>query len=904
VVYPEKVAARTWVSERQDETTARETDLEQGPEQGRVSVAAPDHLADVAEGIGEAVGNISELGRSGSGLSAPKPPPVAPPPPVTNATTWGAGAENGVDAVLIGLSADCAKIEELGRVAMPGNPILGEGKPENQNIALTFTRGQRVMLIDMNQDAYFEEALKVRNLLQEFEPAHSTSPPVSSSDHRPITIVGFPENVFSSTSGFATAIYAAMQERYFGTFYQRVLASPLDVRMHYGHPDLVDKLHFMTRGGVAKASKEINLSEDVFAGYKTTLRGGRSVFKEYHQLGKGRGVNLAEVHGFFTKLSMGAAYQLQSRDVYRVCKLLPLERRMSLFLSAFGFYVSNAVTMYSVQMAAFLFALLAVSNLLTTYAGMLTSLIAVSTWIPFLVMIMMFIPDVTMVALEQGCGGGCKYFCGKIVTLSPLYYIFVAQSRAYGTVHTLRWGKGAYYATKRSVAITHQPLHELFQTYAKSHFNPAVDTATMLTIASLNAPGDWGVRVLIYWIIIIAIIVPPFLYNPLAFDWASIVADLHTWQAWVGKRGLDGKGKQTWRSWWEKTTPTAEAISSEAAMGALLTGIVYFYIGTSMMPMINPVVGQELYMGTHWWNRIRGTAGWQASLGIAIIFPFFALAALDTHIDWDGLPPLLAKYARYAAFVVPWLLSATWYCLVSVLAGDDVLGPSCPFHSGGAGWRMWYSLPTAMWWAICIFTLLAASCYWLLILQMLLPADLHHLQRALCLTAASGTRWKNLGPLKPASGVELTVAPDLATALVKQTEFTEAEWRAFGVTRLKTHHFVKSGANYYGASSWASPRLGARYLLRLLHRTRDYTLTFVLHTPLILLSFFVVPQWVQSRILFQPTPVFFTRGPKGTCIASSVCCATGVLIAAIAVYNLIQLLGVVPVATLDPFQCS
>ena len=313
VVYPEKVAARTWVSERQDETTARETDLEQGPEQGRVSVAAPDHLADVAEGIGEAVGNISELGRSGSGLSAPKPPPVAPPPPVTNATTWGAGAENGVDAVLIGLSADCAKIEELGRVAMPGNPILGEGKPENQNIALTFTRGQRVMLIDMNQDAYFEEALKVRNLLQEFEPAHSTSPPVSSSDHRPITIVGFPENVFSSTSGFATAIYAAMQERYFGTFYQRVLASPLDVRMHYGHPDLVDKLHFMTRGGVAKASKEINLSEDVFAGYKTTLRGGRSVFKEYHQLGKGRGVNLAEV------IAIGAGW-LQGAD----CLTLPL----------------------------------------------------------------------------------------------------------------------------------------------------------------------------------------------------------------------------------------------------------------------------------------------------------------------------------------------------------------------------------------------------------------------------------------------------------------------------------------------------------------------------------------------------------------------------------------------------
>ena len=59
----------------------------------------------------------------------------------------------------------------------------------------------------------------------------------------------------------------AMQERYFGTWYQRVLSKPLDVRFHYGHPDLMDKLHFLTRGGVSKASKEINLSEDVFAGY-------------------------------------------------------------------------------------------------------------------------------------------------------------------------------------------------------------------------------------------------------------------------------------------------------------------------------------------------------------------------------------------------------------------------------------------------------------------------------------------------------------------------------------------------------------------------------------------------------------------------------------------------------------
>lgn len=38
------------------------------------------------------------------------------------------------------------------------------------------------------------------------------------------------------------------------------------VRFHYGHPDVFDRLFHLTRGGICKASKVINLSEDIFAG--------------------------------------------------------------------------------------------------------------------------------------------------------------------------------------------------------------------------------------------------------------------------------------------------------------------------------------------------------------------------------------------------------------------------------------------------------------------------------------------------------------------------------------------------------------------------------------------------------------------------------------------------------------
>ncbi|KAJ6307271.1 hypothetical protein OIU76_017131 [Salix suchowensis] len=43
------------------------------------------------------------------------------------------------------------KDKEIYSVKLPGNPKLGEGKPENQNHAIIFTRGSAIQTIDMNQ---------------------------------------------------------------------------------------------------------------------------------------------------------------------------------------------------------------------------------------------------------------------------------------------------------------------------------------------------------------------------------------------------------------------------------------------------------------------------------------------------------------------------------------------------------------------------------------------------------------------------------------------------------------------------------------------------------------------------------------------------------------------------------
>ncbi|CAM9928009.1 unnamed protein product [Heterosigma akashiwo] len=214
--------------------------------------------------------------------------------------------EGASDFYSVLIKKDAGRIKEIYRVKLPGNPVMGEGKPENQNHAVVFSRGEYVQAIDMNQDNYFEEALKMRNMLEEFG---KQDPDV------PITILGFREHIFTGSVS-SLANYMALQELSFVTLGQRILNNPLRLRLHYGHPDVFDKLFFMSRGGISKASKGINLSEDIFAGYNNQSRGRQREYKEYMR-GQRGDVGMQQIYKFEAKLSQGAcrAVSLRRRTV-------------------------------------------------------------------------------------------------------------------------------------------------------------------------------------------------------------------------------------------------------------------------------------------------------------------------------------------------------------------------------------------------------------------------------------------------------------------------------------------------------------------------------------------------------------------------------------------------------------
>ncbi|KAK4796444.1 hypothetical protein SAY86_028770 [Trapa natans] len=109
--------------------------------------------------------------------------------------------------------------EEIYRIKLPGPPTeIGEGKPENQNHAIIFTRGEALQTIDMNQDNYFEEAFKMRNVLEEFQKHRYGS--------RKPTILGLREHIFTGSVS-SLAWFMSNQETSFVTIGQRVLANPL-----------------------------------------------------------------------------------------------------------------------------------------------------------------------------------------------------------------------------------------------------------------------------------------------------------------------------------------------------------------------------------------------------------------------------------------------------------------------------------------------------------------------------------------------------------------------------------------------------------------------------------------------------------------------------------------------------
>ncbi|ODQ67060.1 1,3-beta-glucan synthase component GLS2 [Nadsonia fulvescens var. elongata DSM 6958] len=453
------------------------------------------------------------------------------------------------------------------RVQLSGNPILGDGKSDNQNHALIFYRGEYIQLIDANQDNYLEECLKIRSVLAEFEElsvennVNPYTPGIPSVTANPVAILGAREYIFSENIGVLGDI-AAGKEQTFGTMFSRTLAQ-IGGKLHYGHPDFLNGIYMTTRGGVSKAQKGLHLNEDIYAGMTALLRGGRIKHCEYYQCGKGRDLGFGSILNFTTKIGTGMGEQMLSREYYYLGTQLPLDRFLSFYYAHPGFHINNLFIILSVQM--FMIVLLNVGSLanesITCWnynrnrpiSDLLEpigcyNLKPVMDWVQrcilsiFIVFFIAFLPLVVQELTERGAWRSFSRFVRHFLSMAPLFEVFVCQIYANSLLNDLSFGGARYISTGRGFATARIPFSVLYSRFASDSIYIGSRSVLMLLFATCTM---WQPALLWFWVSLIAMCASPMIFNPHQFAWTDFFIDYRDYIRWLS-RGNNKFHKNSW----------------------------------------------------------------------------------------------------------------------------------------------------------------------------------------------------------------------------------------------------------------------------------------------------------------------------------------------------------------------
>jgi len=460
------------------------------------------------------------------------------------------------------------------RIELPGFPILGDGKGDNQNHAIPFMRGHFSQGIDANQGAYFEQMMLLPCALGEFRSKVR-------GDGLSKRIVGLPEHITSDIGSIGD--FAASAEVAFGTILQRTYAV-LGARMHYGHPDIMNKLLMIQQGGVSKATKTINLSEDIFAGMDFTLRGnGRSIKHcEYFHLAKGRDMGFNAVLGFFSKLSSGTGEQVLSRQTFRISNVLHLPEVLSFYYAHAGYYFNQFFVSISLPLLIFIWLLVLLSDCDDTFqifqhcqidrtpaAELMAKFLgACFSWLMILFLVANTMPLFIELWMQRSLKAALDKFVVSIFTLSPLMFIFQAKTIGFYITNEIRFGGASYVATGRGLPTERRAIisqeKKGYEGLLLDYINIAFYDGALVLVGAvlvyfaggtditeeglLNLRWTW----VSLWLVVTSWLYAPFIFNPYNFRSKYFFADMGALKDFF----FANRGKN-WDAWYDKTVMKA-----------------------------------------------------------------------------------------------------------------------------------------------------------------------------------------------------------------------------------------------------------------------------------------------------------------------------------------------------------
>lgn len=452
------------------------------------------------------------------------------------------------------------------RIRLSGNPILGDGKSDNQNHALVFTRGEYIQVIDANQDNYLEECLKIKAVLAEFEEmeidptSHYIPGILDDNTKSPVAIIGAREYIFSEQIGILGDI-AAGKEQTFGTLFARTLAG-IGGKLHYGHPDFINSTFMTTRGGLSKAQKGLHINEDIYAGINAVSRGGVIKHCDFYQCGKGRDLGFGTILNFTAKIGAGMGEQILSREHYYLGTSLPIDRFLSFYYAHAGFHINNFLIILSVQLFMVVLVNLGSLNYETIKCSFDKSspftdvhqplgcynLQPVLNWVTrfvlsvFICFFLSFTPLIIQELTEKGIIKALLRILSHFVSLSPFFEVFVCQIYSKSLSDNIVFGGAKYVATGRGFATSRIQFATLYSRYASQSIYVAAKIFMIILFATLTM---WQASILWFWITFISMCLGPFIFNPHQFSFQLFFLDYRNFIHWLFR------GNRRWhRSSW------------------------------------------------------------------------------------------------------------------------------------------------------------------------------------------------------------------------------------------------------------------------------------------------------------------------------------------------------------------
>ena len=395
----------------------------------------------------------------------------------------------------------------------------------------------------------------MRNLLEEFAPAESA-------EQQQVRIIGFPEHQFSDTLS-AVAEFSALTEFTFATLIQRSLGSPFDVRMHYGHPDIFDRVFHVTRGGISKPMKGLCVSEDIFGAFNSVLKGGQVIYREYIKQGKGKDLGFDACSMFEQKISGGNGEQALSRDYARLTEQMGITRLLSFFHSSNGFYWSNVFVIWSTSW--FLYGQILISVVIPDDNADALLTVTESVVFAFQLGLVLTVPLVAELVLEKGPVAACEQMLRVVCRGGPLFFMFHIRTKAYYYDRILTLGGAGYKATGRGFVLKHSPFVPLFQMFHYSHLNYGMTLVLNMVVYRffIVDVNDYAFVTWSTWLFALDLIFAPFIFNCLALDRKEVTKDIEAWSKFLwrddrqvlnegvasGRKNLAEAAKESWRAY-------------------------------------------------------------------------------------------------------------------------------------------------------------------------------------------------------------------------------------------------------------------------------------------------------------------------------------------------------------------